>query len=252
VTLCLSGPEAERVFRGPMVAGGDAPDQRMARQHASERLASFEVEAELSRCCAAAARMVRSVGGGEWAITLIARALLSHGTLNGKEIGASSVEHSRAFKITARAGGGQLGVVDRAAPPAVRLPQRSATDSAPPLSGAHVRLTRRRLFPVGQRGARPSERQPAGPASASAHMRTRSRLATRAFFGNTNLEAPPVRPAWTTSDKKGKGFRRGPESLFGKDVQQLALGDDRRRGLALADVRPAAGYAQESECCGHC
>jgi hypothetical protein len=80
VTLCLSGPEAERVFCGPIVDGGDRTDQQMALGYLSERLASCQIEAELTRCQNAAAHLVRSRWGRR-TITKIAAELVQRGTL---------------------------------------------------------------------------------------------------------------------------------------------------------------------------
>ena len=87
VTLCLAGPEAERVFCGPIRDGGDKTDQRMARVYLSARLASDQIEAELSCCQDAAAQLVRSKWGKR-IITRIADALLARGTLSGNEVSA--------------------------------------------------------------------------------------------------------------------------------------------------------------------
>ena len=84
--LCLAGIAAEELFCGPIPDGGDLADLRMAREHLSRAIADpLQAAAELSRCRAAAERLVRSA----WAqqrIRVLADALLRCGTLSGEEI----------------------------------------------------------------------------------------------------------------------------------------------------------------------
>jgi hypothetical protein len=84
--LCLAGPAAEEMFCGPITDGGDEPDLRMAREHLARSISNpLQAAAELSRCRAAAERLIRSA----WAqqrIRLLADGLLRCGTLSGEEI----------------------------------------------------------------------------------------------------------------------------------------------------------------------
>ena len=76
VVLCLSGPASEILFCGPITDGGDEPDLQMARDHLSRAIADpLRAAAELSRCCAAAERLVRSAWPQQ-RIRLLADALL--------------------------------------------------------------------------------------------------------------------------------------------------------------------------------
>jgi hypothetical protein len=94
VTLCLSGPEAEALFCGPIPYASDQPDFQMARRHLSRAYTSHRSKAELERHRAAAHRLVRTPWAEEPA-HLIAHALLRHGTLGGEEI--SRLGRSEAF-----------------------------------------------------------------------------------------------------------------------------------------------------------
>jgi hypothetical protein len=85
VMLWLSGPAAEELFFGSITDDGDLADYEMAREYLSRGLDPLHAAAELSRCRAAAERLVRSA----WAqqrIRLLADALLRCGTLSVEEI----------------------------------------------------------------------------------------------------------------------------------------------------------------------
>jgi hypothetical protein len=85
--LCLSGPESERAFCGDIEPGADRTDLDMARRYLGHRLGPLQLAAEIERHRASAERLVRT----EWArrrITVIAEALLAHGTLSGEDIAA--------------------------------------------------------------------------------------------------------------------------------------------------------------------
>jgi hypothetical protein len=57
----LAGPAAEELFCGTITDGGDLADCEMAREHLSRSISNpLQVAAELARCRAAAARLVRS------------------------------------------------------------------------------------------------------------------------------------------------------------------------------------------------
>jgi hypothetical protein len=60
VTLCLSGPEAEREFCGPISDDSDRVDHEMAREYLARQLNPLQVGAELVRYRDAAQRLVRS------------------------------------------------------------------------------------------------------------------------------------------------------------------------------------------------
>jgi hypothetical protein len=87
VTLCMAGSEAERAFFGSIPEGIDATDRRMAREYLSRRFTLSEIEAPLSHCRDAAARLVRS-RWGQRHVEVIAEALLTCGELTGDEVGA--------------------------------------------------------------------------------------------------------------------------------------------------------------------
>jgi hypothetical protein len=84
--ICFAGICAEELLVGPIEDGGDLPDLLMVREHLARSIANpLQAAAELSRCRAAAERLVRSA----WAqarIRLLADALLRCGTLSGEEI----------------------------------------------------------------------------------------------------------------------------------------------------------------------
>jgi hypothetical protein len=86
VTLCLSGPEAEKEFCGPISDDSDRVDYEMAREYLARCVANpLQAAAELVRYRDAAQRLVRS----PWAqrrIVAIADALLRHGSLNAEQI----------------------------------------------------------------------------------------------------------------------------------------------------------------------
>jgi hypothetical protein len=85
VTLCLSGPEAEREFCGAITDNSDRIDHEMARDYLARQLNPLQVGAELVRCRDAAQRLVRSPFAHH-RIRLLADALLRHGTLSGEQI----------------------------------------------------------------------------------------------------------------------------------------------------------------------
>ncbi len=86
VTLCLSGPEAEREFCGPITDNNDYTDYQMARGYLADRVPNpLQAAAELARFRDAARRLVRSPWGRQ-RITVLADALLRHGTLSGEQI----------------------------------------------------------------------------------------------------------------------------------------------------------------------
>jgi hypothetical protein len=90
VTLCLSGPEAEKEFCGPISDNSDRVDYQMAYEYLARQLNPLQVGGELVRYRDAAQRLVRSA----WArhrIRLLADALLRHGTLTGEQISAIKV-----------------------------------------------------------------------------------------------------------------------------------------------------------------
>jgi hypothetical protein len=85
VTLCLSGPEAEILFCGPITDDGARFDDQKARDYLARQLEPLQAAAELARCRDSAQRLVRS----PWAqqrIAVVADALLRLGTLSGEEI----------------------------------------------------------------------------------------------------------------------------------------------------------------------
>jgi hypothetical protein len=85
VTLCLSGPEAEKEFCGSISDDSDRADYEMARDYLARQFSPLQIGAELTRYRDAAQRLVRS----PWArhrIRLLADALLQHGTLTSEEI----------------------------------------------------------------------------------------------------------------------------------------------------------------------
>jgi hypothetical protein len=85
VQICLAGPEAEILFCGAIIDGGDYGDYAMARETLARRFDPLRAAIELARCRVAAERLVRSA----WAqqrIRLLADALLRRGTLSGEEI----------------------------------------------------------------------------------------------------------------------------------------------------------------------
>jgi hypothetical protein len=85
LVLCLSGPEAEEEFCGPITDDGDRIDYEMACEYLARQLNPLQVGGELVRCRDAARRLVRSA----WAqqrIVAIADALLRNGSLSGDEI----------------------------------------------------------------------------------------------------------------------------------------------------------------------
>ena len=63
VTLCLSGPEAEREFCGPISDNSDRVDYEMAREYLARQLNPLQVGVELVRFRDAAQRLVRSALG---------------------------------------------------------------------------------------------------------------------------------------------------------------------------------------------
>jgi hypothetical protein len=78
VTLCLSGPEAEKEFCGSISDDSDRADYEMARDYLARQFSPLQIGAELTRYRDAAQRLVRS----PWArhrIRLLADALLQHG-----------------------------------------------------------------------------------------------------------------------------------------------------------------------------
>jgi hypothetical protein len=90
VTLCLSGPKAEKEFCGPISDNSDRVDYQMAYEYLARQLNPLQVGGELVRYRDAAQRLVRSA----WArhrIRLLADALLRHGTLTGEQISAIKV-----------------------------------------------------------------------------------------------------------------------------------------------------------------
>jgi hypothetical protein len=83
--LCMSGPEAEREFCGPISDGSDQTDYQMARDYLARQLNPLQIGAELTRYRDAAQRLVRS----PWArqrIRLLADALLQRGSLSSEQI----------------------------------------------------------------------------------------------------------------------------------------------------------------------
>jgi hypothetical protein len=61
VTLCLSGPEAEKEFCGPINDDGDRLDYEMARKYLARQISNpLQVAAELVRYRDAAHRLVRT------------------------------------------------------------------------------------------------------------------------------------------------------------------------------------------------
>src|SRR5262249_34680741 len=97
VTLCLSGPEAERAFFGPAGYCGDITDQRMARSFLARGFAPIDIEAGLARCQDVAAQLVRSPCGRK-CIKRIASALLACETLNGERVDIVVGRSQRGFK----------------------------------------------------------------------------------------------------------------------------------------------------------
>ncbi len=86
VTLCLAGPEAEKEFCGPITDDGDRLDYETARRYLARSIVNpLQAAAELARYRDAAARLVRSPWGRQ-RITVIADALLRHGTLGGEAV----------------------------------------------------------------------------------------------------------------------------------------------------------------------
>jgi hypothetical protein len=83
--LCLAGIAAEELFCGPITDASDQGDLKMAREYLARHFDPLQAAAELSRCRAAAERLVRSA----WAqqrIRLLAEALLRCGTLSCEDI----------------------------------------------------------------------------------------------------------------------------------------------------------------------
>jgi hypothetical protein len=87
VTLCLSGSEAEREYCGPITDGSEQIDFAMARAYLGRQFDPLQIGGELSRCRDAAQRLIRSPWGRQ-RITVLADALLRHGTLSAEEVAA--------------------------------------------------------------------------------------------------------------------------------------------------------------------
>ncbi len=93
VTLCLSGPEAERELCGAADDGGDRIDYETARRYLARRIDnSLHAAAELARYRDAARRLVRSLWGKR-RICLLADALLRGGSLSGDDIARLAAPH---------------------------------------------------------------------------------------------------------------------------------------------------------------
>ncbi len=89
VTLCLSGPEAEKEFCGPITDHGDYTDYQMAYRYLRCELGPLQISRAFEHYRDAARRLITS----PWAqarIRLLADALLRHGTLSGEEIAGLS------------------------------------------------------------------------------------------------------------------------------------------------------------------
>ena len=86
VTMCLCGPAAETLFRGPIEDGSDSGDLQMAREYLARAIANpLQAAIEFARCRAAAERTFGATQAQQ-RIRLLADALLRCGTLSGEEI----------------------------------------------------------------------------------------------------------------------------------------------------------------------
>ena len=83
VTLCLSGPEAEREFCGPISDDSDAVDYQMAYEYLARALDPLQIGGAFARYKDAAQRLVRLQ---EPRIRQLADALLRCGTLTSEQI----------------------------------------------------------------------------------------------------------------------------------------------------------------------
>jgi hypothetical protein len=83
--MCLSGPEAERLFCGGIVDDCDAIDIAMARRYLSKEYKPLMLGVAFNRMREAARRLVRTVTV-RCQIEVIADALLRYGSLSSDEI----------------------------------------------------------------------------------------------------------------------------------------------------------------------
>jgi hypothetical protein len=84
--MCLSGPEAETLFCGPIRDCGCDEDYAIASSYLSRQFSSpLRIAAELRAGYRRAARLVRTAQARD-RICLIADALLRKGTLSGEDI----------------------------------------------------------------------------------------------------------------------------------------------------------------------
>ena len=87
VTMCLCGPAAETLFRGPIEDGSDSGDLQMAREYLARAIANpLQAAIEFARCRAAAERNFVRSAWAQQRIRLLADALLRCGTPSGEEI----------------------------------------------------------------------------------------------------------------------------------------------------------------------
>jgi hypothetical protein len=87
LTLCLAGPECERLHLGAVDDGGDFLDIRTAFRHLRRQLSPLEVLGAYSRARASAERLVSTRWGRRTAPRLV-QALIERGTLSGEDIAA--------------------------------------------------------------------------------------------------------------------------------------------------------------------
>jgi hypothetical protein len=85
LTLCLAGPECERLHCGAVDDGGDTFDIEAAFRHLRRELSALEVLGEYARARDAAAALVST----PWArrtVPRLVRALIERGTLSGEDL----------------------------------------------------------------------------------------------------------------------------------------------------------------------
>jgi hypothetical protein len=85
LTLCLAGPECERLHCGAVDDGGDRLDIEAAFRHLRHQLSPLEVLGEYSRARNAAAALV-STPWAQRTVPRLVRALIECGTLSGEDL----------------------------------------------------------------------------------------------------------------------------------------------------------------------
>jgi hypothetical protein len=85
LTLCLAGPECERLHCGALDDGGDTLDIDAAFRHLRHELSPLEVLGEYSRARNAAAALVATPWARRCTVRLV-QALVERGTLSGEDL----------------------------------------------------------------------------------------------------------------------------------------------------------------------